>query len=442
MSIEIYRPGDFRVDNGILERLYPVPPPPEPEDIVYDSHIQRTSHIQANIVGCFTDWITSYFEPNYFKFVRLRTESSFSAFKSFMKDIYHKEMPFMVIDPKEIENDDTSIFSQNMLNRYNMIDPRSDNIGAKLLYSLQVMKDDVFELVYRRNRYKFEFDIMIMERTMDRQINTFNRMLMNIRHNSKFLLERTLPQLLPSQYIRNIARLHDFDWKSEEFLAFMNSISYYPIIRRITPNGQYMFFFQQTLNIQVEVPSYPQKDSPELSEAIEWGARVVDSFTFIADLPSEYLMLIPKKHIEKYDRHIPEDPDSIYMISPIFADMDWPTEINGYTISNKIDLMYQAGDSTSVSIIEVLEPDHPDIFRVITDCIAHNGKLSDLLMVRVYPNGSMREANYVLDEKGVLTLNNPKPDKLYTVCMYLNLRNINLIREGENKKYIGTIDQY
>jgi len=359
-----------------------------------------------------------------------------------MKQIYKKEKPFMVIDPKEFENDDSSIFSQNMLNRYNMIDPRRDNIGAKLLYSTRIMKDDIFELVYRRNRYKFDFDVMIMEETLDLATNTFNRMLMNIRHNSKFLLERTVPQLLPIHYIRNIALLHDFDWKSEEFLSFLNSISYYPIIRRITPNGQYMFFFQQTLNIQVEVPGYPQKDSPELSEAIEWGARVVDSFIFIADLPSEYMILVPKQYITKYDTHIEEDPDSIYLVSPIFADMDWPTEINGYTISNKIDLMYQAGDSTSVEILDVLEPDHPDIYRVLRECIEHDGKLSDLLMVRVYPNGSLKETSYVLDNKGILTLNNPKPDKLYTVCMYLNLRNINLIREGEAKKFIGTIEQY
>src|SRR5699024_2241005 len=126
-------------------------------------------YIQANIVGCFNDWIKSFFPPDYFKFVRIRTQSSFAEFKSLMKNIYKKEKPFMIIDPRSIEHDENSLFGQNMINRYNLIDPNADDMGAKLLYSIEIMKDDMFELVYRRNRFRFEFDILIMEQTLHRQ---------------------------------------------------------------------------------------------------------------------------------------------------------------------------------------------------------------------------------------------------------------------------------
>ena len=442
MALHVHAPGDFRLDWGNCERLYPVPEAPIPQDIAYDNTPQKTSYIQANVVGCFTDWIMSFFPANYFKFMRIRTQSSYSEFKSFMKQIYKKEKPFMVIDPRSIEIDESSIFAQNMLNRYNIIDPTGDNIGAKLLYSLEIMKDDMFELVYRRNRYRFEFDIMIMEQTMDRQINTYNMITMNLRHQSKFLLKRTLPQLIPLQYIINIANMHGYDWKSEAFLSFMNSISQYPIIRRITPNQQFMFFFQQTINLQVEVPNMPQKDSPETSEAIEWGARITDSFIITADLPSEYLFMLPKEYMTKYDRHVKEDPENVYCISPIFADMDWPTEINGYTMSNKVDVMYQEGDEKTMDVIPVLEHDNPEIFKTIRECIARKGNLSDLMMVRVYPNGSLMETAYSFDDNGILTLHDPKPDKLYTICIYLNLQTLNMIREGRTKEFIGTIQKY
>lgn len=442
MALHVYAPGDFRIDPGDQEKLYPIPPKMEMQDVVYDKQIQRTSYIQANIVGCFNDWITSFFEPNYFKFIRIRTQTAYSEFKSFMKQIYKKEKPFMVIDPRSIEHVEDSLFGLNMINRYNLVDPEQDNFGAKLLYSMPIMKSDMFELVYRRNRYRFEFDIMIMEQTLDRQINTYNMLLMNIRHNSKFLLTRTIPHLIPSRHIINIAKFHGYDWKSEEFLKFLNSISNYPIIRRITPNGQYMFFMEQTLNLQVEVPGLPSKDSPEMSDAIEWGARIVDSFTIIADLPTEFLFLTPLEFKTKFDRSIPEDPDSVYCISPIYADLDWPTEINGYTLSNRVDVMLQAGDDNHMDIIPVLEHDNPDIFKVLFECVQNKGKLSNLMMVRVYPNGSYQEASYSFDDTGVMTLNNPIPDKLYTINVYLNLHNINLIREGENKEYIGTIEKY
>ena len=444
MSLHIITPGDFRVDPGDQQKLYPIEPVPEYQDVVYDKYIQKTSYIQANIVGCFNDWIKSFFPPDYFKFVRIRTQSSFAEFKSLMKNIYKKEKPFMIIDPRSIEHDENSLFGQNMINRYNLIDPNADDMGAKLLYSIEIMKDDMFELVYRRNRFRFEFDILIMEQTLHRQINTYNMLLMNIRHNSKFLLARKVPHLIPSRYIINIARLHGYDYKSEEFLSFLNTISQYPIIRRITPNGQYSFYMEQQMNLQIEVPGIPAKDTPEMSEAIEWGARITDSFIIYADLPTEFLYLTPSKYLTEYDRSIPEDPDTVSFISPVYADMDWPTEFNGYTLTNRVDVVVQEGDKTFMNLLGVIETDTRDreIFETLKQCVDMDGKLSDLMAVKVYPNGSMIEANYTFDEKGVLTLIDPKYDKLYTVNIYLNMRNINLIRSGKDKKYIGTIEQY
>ena len=183
---------------------------------------------------------------------------------------------------------------QNMINRYNNYDPINDRIGAKVLYSNHILHDDMCELMFRRNRFRFGFNVMIMEQTLDRQLNTYTKMLMDIRHNSKFLLPRVVPHLIPIRYITNIAGFHGMDYRSDDFLNYLNSISEYPIIKRITPNGQLMFFFNREMNIQVEVPNMtPSKDSPETSGAIEWGARITDSFYFIADLPAEYIFLLP-----------------------------------------------------------------------------------------------------------------------------------------------------
>lgn len=446
MALHVYDPGTFRDDFGDQHKLYPVPedfPEPDLSTIMYDRQIQKAAQIQSNIVDALRHWILSFFPAGYFKMVRVRTESNYSAFKSFMKNIYKVEKPFMVIDPQTIEQDEDSIFGQNMINRYNMIDPEHDNIGAKLLYSIDLMKSDMFQLVYRRNRYRFEFDIMIMEQTMDRQINTYNMLLMNIRHNSKFLLERTIPQLIPSRYIQNIAKLHGFsEVNSEEFLTFLNSISTCPIIKRTLPNGLTLFYMQQTLNLQVEVPSVPSKDSPETSNAFEWGARIQDSFTIRADLPSEFLFLLPQKYMTKYDRSIPDDPEKISMISPIYADLDWPKEINGYTLTNRVDIMLSEDDEKTVNLIPIVANYNEDIYKILKECVDKSGTLSDLMMVRVYPNGSYTEASATFSEEGILTMLDPEVDKLYTVNIYLNLHNINLIHEGKHKKFIGTIQQY
>lgn len=442
MGIRVIPPTDWRDDPGEWERLYPIEDKQEFQTILYDKEIQRTGYIQANIVACFDEWFRSFFPPNYFTFTRIRTQSTYTEFKSFMKLIYKKEKPFLVIDPASVEHVEDSLFGLNMINRYNLVDPMNDNFGAKLLYSIQLMKDENFEIVYRRDRFRFEFNILIMEQNMTRQANVYNMLLMNIRHNSKFLLHRTIPHLIPNRYIINIAHFRNMEWQSEEFLQYLNSVSQYPIIRRITPNGKYLFFFQQEMNIQVEVPGLPQKDSPETSNAIEWGARITDSFTMIADLPTEFLFMIPEEMKGKYDNHIDETDDMITYISPIYADLDWPTEYGDYKLTNRVDIMLQEGDDPHLDLKPVIANDIPQIHDTIMEFIQKDEELSDIVMVKVYPNGSYQEAAYEFNKNGILTLINPEFNKLYTMNIYIDLRTLNMIREGKNKKFIGDIEKY
>ena len=175
MAIHIGPPNEnWQDDDGSLHRLYPIEDPPDLSTILYDKQPQRTSLTMANIVGVFNDWILSFFPERYFTDVRIRTQSAYSDFKSYMKNIYKREKPFLVIDPESVDNDDESVFTWNMLGRYNMYDPKNENVGAQMIYALDVAETDYFRLAFRRNRYKFSMNILIMEQTMDRQLNTYN----------------------------------------------------------------------------------------------------------------------------------------------------------------------------------------------------------------------------------------------------------------------------
>ena len=116
--------------------------------------------------------------------------------------------------------------------------------------------------------------------------------------------------------------------------------------------------------------------------------------------------------------------------------------MNGYTLSNRIDVMINPGDDNHLDIKEVIANDDPDKYKVIREFITRGGDIRQLIMCRVYPNGSYLEASYELDEKGILTINNPETDKLYTINLYLNLERFNLIQSGKIKEYIGTIEKY
>jgi len=442
--LHVGRPQDYPDDYGQWNRLYSVQEWPEEEVIQYDRHIQKTSYNQATITGAVVDWIKSFFPAGYFKRTRITTESAYGEFKSFMRNIYKLEKPFMIIDPQSITHDDESLFGQNMTDRYNFYDPGNEGIGPALIYSLPILKTDSIELVYRRNRFRFDFDMMIMEQNLDRQLNTYNMLLMRIRHNSKFTLDRTLPYLLPSKQMKFIAKVHGYEYGTEEFVRFLNSVSKYSIIMRVTPNGVVLHYMLVPTQLMCEVTGYPNRDTPETSNAIEWGARLTEEFIFKADVPSEFILMIPEKaDFVPYEEIIDDTPDLITITNPDYADLDWPTEINGYTAAVKFDVEFQQGDDNKIAILpECYRTIDPDIRNVILECVQKKGKLSDLMLVRAYPNGSYMNAPAVFDDEGILTIGNPQVGKLYTIMVYINLGTINIIREGKNKQHIGTIEKY
>lgn len=442
MAIHVVPPNqNWQDDFGDLHRLYPIIDEPDISTIYYDKTPQRTSLTMANIVGVFNDWILSFFPERYFKFVRIRTQSAYSEFKSFMKQIYKKEKPFLVIDPETVDNDEESIFNWNMLGRYNMYDPQNENVGAQMIYALDVAESDKFRWCFRRNRYKFNMNILIMEQTLDRQLNTYNNMLMHIRHNSKFMITRTIPIYLPDKQIQLIAQIHGFDYHADEFVQFLNSISRYPITKVTNTRGQLVFQMLLEMNIRFEVPGLPSKDSPETSNAIEWGARITDEFSLNVDMPSEFILTVPEKFYTPLKKYVEETPEDISVISPVYADMDWPMEIGGFKATTKFDVMVHEGDDPSVDISHMLYQYDEQFQRELDDFLRHNGKLSDFMKVKVYPNGSMEEAAYTVSNTGVLTLTNPIMDKIYTVILYVDHQVVNLIREGKSASYLGTIQR-
>ena len=114
-------------------------------------------------------------------------------------------------------------------------------------------------------------------------------------------------------------------------------------------------------------------------------------------------------------------------------------EMNGYVLSNRIDIEVQEGDEPKLNILPVIADFDKDIYSVVKTWIDNKGKILDMMQVRVYPNGSRMETGAILHNDGTLELTAPQMNKLYTANIYLNLQTINLLREGANKKYAGTV---
>lgn len=442
--------GEYGPDPVIDEDDYvPIEPNKKPgiiHDLIYDQRIQKISYIQANMAAVFREWFTGFFPPDYFRHIRMKSESTFTAFKSFMKDIYHKEPPVLVIDPNTIEHVDDFLFGTNVVNRYNLVDPKSDNVGAKILYSLAMIETEKIKLHYRRNRYRFRFGVMIMERSLNRSLDLYNYLIMNMRHNSKFMLFRRVPNLLPSHMIRSIAKINGFDSPDQKFLEWINARAIgCTITTRTLPSGQVMFFAEQDCHIQVEVPDMPAHDSPEQAEAIEVGARVTDSFIFTVDLPSEYFCTMEHEVTKDYIRYEEGDDPDIHYITKS-DDYKWEEgmdlEIGDYTLLNRVDVTIQDDQDNALDLLTVLN-DVDAQMRKTAEALLRDSNVTlpePLFLVKII-KGTKEFTDFNLSDDGILTINFPDYSKIYHIYVYVNQKYINMYSSALNSEWIGDIQK-
>ena len=442
--------GEYGPDPVIDEDDYvPIEPNKKPgiiHDLIYDQRIQKISYIQANMAAVFREWFTGFFPPDYFRHIRMKSESTFTAFKSFMKDIYHKEPPVLVIDPNTIEHVDDFLFGTNVVNRYNLVDPKSDNVGAKILYSLAMIETEKIKLHYRRNRYRFRFDVMVMERSLNRSLDLYNYLIMNMRHNSKFMLFRRVPNLLPSHMIRSIAKINGFDSPDQKFLEWINARAIgCTITTRTLPSGQVMFFAEQDCHIQVEVPDMPAHDSPEQAEAIEVGARVTDSFIFTVDLPSEYFCTMEHEVTKDYIRYEEGDDPDIHYITKS-DDYKWEEgmdlEIGDYTLLNRVDVTIQDDQDNALDLLTVLN-DVDAQMRKTAEALLRDSNVTlpePLFLVKII-KGTKEFTDFNLSDDGILTINFPDYSKIYHIYVYVNQKYINMYSSALNSEWIGNIQK-
>lgn len=442
--------GEYGPDPVIDEDDYvPIEPNKKPgiiHDLIYDQRIQKISYIQANMAAVFREWFTGFFPPDYFRHIRMKSESTFTAFKSFMKDIYHKEPPVLVIDPNTIEHVDDFLFGTNVVNRYNLVDPKSDNVGAKILYSLAMIETEKIKLHYRRNRYRFRFDVMIMERSLNRSLDLYNYLIMNMRHNSKFMLFRRVPNLLPSHMIRSIAKINGFNSPDQKFLEWINARAIgCTITTRTLPSGQVMFFAEQDCHIQVEVPDMPAHDSPEQAEAIEVGARVTDSFIFTVDLPSEYFCTMEHEVTKDYIRYEEGDDPDIHYITKS-DDYKWEEgmdlEIGDYTLLNRVDVTIQDDQDNALDLLTVLN-DVDAQMRKTAEALLRDSNVTlpePLFLVKII-KGTKEFTDFNLSDDGILTINFPDYSKIYHIYVYVNQKYINMYSSALNSEWIGDIQK-
>lgn len=429
------------------EEIFPVEKDQDPAySVLYDKMVQHTSLIQANVVEIFDKWFQSYFPHNFFREVRISTEAPFTEFKSAIRQIYKKEYPLLLINPSSVDVVDDSIFSANMINRYSRADPECDHeSGMKLMYSLCLMETDKIHIMYRRNRFAFRFEVMIIERSAPRRDDLYNFLLMNLRHRSKFTIERRVATYIPLQMMINVAMYHGLDIKSDEFMGFVNLISEFPIEKRVTPNGKTQFYAHQDLHVHVEVPDFPGRDSTDRAGAIDIAARLTDSFVFTVDLPSEFIAVVPRELAKDYRKCTPEqeiDPDELFYINNEIVSSEEglyaPREIaERFKLVSKYDVQLTKSDKNTIHLLELAESTDPDLRKLLELAISNKVNLEDVVRLKIFTKNS--EIEFELRDDGTIYMPLADYRYIYFVYLYIDYTETNKIMHVHDTETVGTV---
>lgn len=421
--------------------------PRQNSDIVdnYFKTIISYSHIMGSVTSILVDYIRSAFNDEYFKTIWNTLEVSYSQRSKTFRDILLKPRPAMIIDPKFDPSDESEFVPQSDFDNWIANDPR-DFYKIHTLDSSILARYNNFALWYKPRRYKMTFSVHFSFDSDVQRIQCQEYMRQSIRHKAPIVGYRYIENVLPDEYMKAIAVMNGYDYKSEEFLTFINQFTTTPITRRIrTGSGNIEFFAMQRTPIQIQFLEGPSSNGPISKGNITVSSSFSEEVTieFVA-----YSLLMLQTSVNRGDtmykieskkfNEVKEEADSV----PVASDKMFLGEVkipkyldNGAVKIQEVTLQAdKAGDDT-VNLFDLMR--NPEVAEMI-HYYKINKRLIDFIHVVVYEDTNIIDGGkFDLDRKTLnLTIKNMDVYKIYKVVIYLNKAKL-----GEIKQHMFETDK-
>lgn len=407
-------------------------------DIVdnYFKTIISYSHIMGSVTSILVDYIRSAFNDEYFATIWNTLEVSYSQRSKAFKDVLLKPRPAMIIDPKFDPSDESEFVPQSEFDSWIANDPR-DFYKIYTLDSSMLVGYNNFALYYKPRRYKMTFNVHFSFDSDVQRIQCQEYMRQSIRHKSPIIGHRYIENVLPDEYMKAIALMNNMDYKSDEFLNFLNKFTTTPITRRIrTGSGNIEFFAMQRSPIQIVFVEGPSSNGPITKGNITVSSSFSEEVTveFVA-----YSLLMLKTSIHRGDpiykveqnKTFGEQPDSV----TVGTDKMFLTEvpIPKYISNDCVKLQQitlqadKAGDDT-VDLFNLMR--NPEVAEMLHFYKA-NKKLMDFIHVTVFEGTDLLDGGrYKLDRHTLnLTIKDMDVYKTYYVTVYINKAKLGEIKQ-------------
>ena len=421
----------------------------EPNNIYMCRASNSLSSTIGNTSMIVKEFKLSLFPEGLFKRVFIDTSMSTKEYIAEKDDVYNKQgFPYLVIKPRFTFGDD-SIFGKmpdwictNYFN-FKHLDENYSPVFADYengIYMYAVM-----------DRIKITFEIEIVCATKMEQINMAQFLKMSVLHRGYFYLNNATPihmeAQVPKLYIRCIDDILGYDLNDpEEHIAFtdyLESCSQEFITEKFNPatsDPSYYYMYDTKLLMLFE--DYPQVDEGEQKDHSKTNFRVTDTLTVDYWVPSCFFFETIKQ-INPQDYKLGWDiSDFGEQIKLVYTMQMLPEKWykkydKTYTFYKKQAYMTEESITDNKDIIDLRFMIKRELKEVAEYCKFHMLDINNVFDMRLYEEFREIDPNNIdMDwDNLILTHENPKPNTMYHLFLYINYVEFNRIRKRLEEKH-------
>lgn len=221
----------------------------------FTSPSMNIAHTCGNVTAFVTDYIQTWFAPNFFKTVNVSTSMAYREFNIIQNtkaEFFRKNKPFLIIQPRLNPDGARFLAGAELANRTN---PSFSGGAYGNLQPFIIDKEKGYELKFLLNRLSMSFDVSIIVDTQMQQINTFNYLKNRLIWEKPLNWETALESHVPREMIAAASAMADKSMNEPgELLSYLNSHSIFPVtykIKNSTGNDEYFRYYPTRLDSEL-----------------------------------------------------------------------------------------------------------------------------------------------------------------------------------------------
>ena len=423
-------------------------------EYIYTTAYTSSSVTYGNVASFIKNYIISKFPQNFFKYKTISTELSYRNILQQLKESENLELskrhkPYLIVKPmiQSMNNGDLYLFDTPMTKNYFDIEYGMDK---RHLFPVIKDKENGYNLLFKLNRDKFEFDITVTVGTLIQQIDWYKYMLNEFTWENPMAMSTAFEALIPRDIIFHISNLINIPLNEEtnikQFLNKLNQYSAYPItykMRNATSKDEFFMYYNHQLLVtltDLTIEEGNKKDMVDdtynITFHISTEFNLPGSFILTGTKPDLYnasLKLLVKDDINNKTDSMHICP--LYTMHNMFS--DFTSRIDGFRLLISSIVAIDKKNKSGKEIADLSGIFSKEETKVIKDNIGFISNVDTLVRVIMTEDGiPMDKDRYYVDWNTMqLHFFDVEPTSTYRVFIYQNSIKFNdaIIENMDNK---------